>query len=37
MRPEVSVRGTNIKGQKAAPMFHDVVAQNRFGKGSFLT
>ena len=27
IRPEDSVRGTKIKGQKAAPMFQDVVAQ----------
>jgi hypothetical protein len=27
MRPEDSVRGTKINGQKAAPMFQEVVAQ----------
>ena len=27
MRPEDSVRGTKISGQKAAPMFQEVVAQ----------
>lgn len=27
MRPEDSVRGTKISGQKAAPIFQDVVAQ----------
>jgi hypothetical protein len=37
IRPEDSVRGTKIKGQKAAPMFQDVVAQYRFGKGEFWT
>lgn len=37
MRPEASVRGTKISGQKAAPMFQEVVAQYRFGKGEFWT
>lgn len=27
MRPDDSVRGTKMSGQKAAPMFHEVVAQ----------
>jgi len=27
MRPDDSVRGTKINGQKAAPIFHEVVAQ----------
>jgi hypothetical protein len=27
MRPEASVRGTKISGQKAAPIFQEVVAQ----------
>lgn len=37
MRPDDSVKGTNINGQKAAPIFHEVVAQARFGNGSFCT
>lgn len=37
IRPEASVRGTKINGQKAAPMFQEVVAQYRFGKGEFWT
>lgn len=37
MRPDDSVKGTKMSGQNAAPMFQDVVAQARFGKGSFWT
>lgn len=35
IRPEDSVSGTNRRGQKAAPIFQDVVAQARFGNGWF--
>lgn len=37
IRPDDSVRGTKIKGQNAAPIFHDVVAQYKLGNGLFWT
>lgn len=37
MRPDASVNGTKMSGQKAAPMFQDVVAQARLGNGVFWT
>lgn len=37
IRPEDSVNGTKRSGQNAAPIFHDVVAQVKFGKGRFCT
>jgi hypothetical protein len=37
MRPDDSVKGTKMSGQKAAPMFQEVVAQARLGNGSFWT
>jgi len=35
IRPDDSVSGTKIRGQNAAPIFHEVVAHARLGKGSF--